>query len=334
MMMPAYCQRATVVGDGAMGTLCASMLVRKGLKVTLWGISADHIAVLQRDRENKRYLPGYRFDAQLELVHEPERAFREPDLIVSAVPTQFMHAVWTKLRPVTPRTVPMISVAKGLELETLRLPSQILVDCLGDVPCACMSGPCIAPEVAAGKPATVVAAGQEGLAELVQRVFSSQQFRVYTSRDLLGVEIAGAVKNVIALAAGICDGIGAGDNAKASLLTRGLTEIARLGTAMGAEPETFYGLAGVGDLFTTCVSRIGRNRSAGEAIGRGQSVAQVYERSHSVVEGIPTTRAVMSLARQQRVDMPIVEAVGAVLFAQKSPTEAIAGLMTRPLRAE
>lgn len=335
MVQSPLIRRATVVGDGAMGTLCAIMLAQKGTRVTLWGNSSAHVGTLVRERVNRRYLPGHPFPPSIHVVHEVDQAFPEPELIVSAVPTQFIRPVWTRLADAAPRTVPMVSVAKGLEIETLLLPTQIMADCIGDAPLACLSGPCIAPEVAAEKPATVVAAAQgAGLAELVQNSFSSHYFRVYTSADLTGVEMAGAVKNVIALAAGICDGIEGGDNAKASLLTRGLCEISRLGVALGARPETFFGLAGVGDLFTTCVSRIGRNRSAGEAIGRGKTAAEVAASSHSVVEGIPTTRAVLALARRHGIEMPIVESVARVLFDGVKPAEAIAALMNRPLRAE
>ncbi|MBI4718152.1 MAG: NAD(P)-dependent glycerol-3-phosphate dehydrogenase [Planctomycetes bacterium] len=333
--MSARVARATIVGDGAMGTLCALMLAERGARVTLWGASPQHVETLCADRENRRYLPGYRFPGALTVQHEPARAFEDPAVVISAVPVQHMRAVWTRLARCVPRTVPLVSVAKGLELETLLRPTDVLRDCVGDVPLGCLSGPCIAPEVAAKKPASVVAAASvPDIAELVQVAFSSNYFRVYASGDLVGVELAGAVKNVIAIAAGICDGIAAGDNAKAALLTRGLAEIARLGMALGASPDTFRGLAGVGDLFTTCVSRIGRNRSAGERIGRGAVASEVIASTPSVIEGIPTTRAVLALARQHHVEMPIVAAVASVLFEGCSPQEAIEALMTRPLRPE
>lgn len=319
-----------------MGTLCALLLSERGMQVTLWGISPEHVAALARDGENRRYLPGYRFPEALRVVSDDHAAFAgRPQLVVSAVPTQYMRAVWKRLAWVTPRSVPVVSTAKGLELDTLKLPTAILRDCLSANPLACLSGPSIAPEVAARKPAGVVAASEvASVAEGVQRAFSTAHFRVYTSADLLGVELAGAVKNVIALAAGMCDGLGAGDNAKASLLTRGVVEIARLGAAMGAKADTFRGLAGVGDLFTTCVSRIGRNRSAGEKIGRGASAAEVTASTPSVIEGIATTRSVLELARRHGVEMPIVSAVASVLFEGVHPTDAITALMTRPLRAE
>ncbi len=328
-------KNATVIGDGAMGTLCSLMLAEHGTRVTLWGVFPEHVATLQRDRENRQFLPGHRLPESITVVHEPRRALEAPQLIVSAVPCQFMRAVWERMAPHLPPGVPIVSVAKGIEVDTLRLPTQIITDCIGEVPVACLSGPSIAPEVAARKPATVVVASDHpGVAELVQATFSTPYFRVYTSGDLTGVELAGAMKNVIALAAGICDGLEGGCNAKASLVTRGLVEITRLGVAMGAKPETFSGLAGVGDLITTCISKVSRNRSGGEKIGRGLPTEEVIASTQSVIEGIPTTRSVLTLARRYGVEMPIVEAVAAMLFEGRSPTDAIHALMTRRLGAE
>lgn len=327
--------RATVIGDGAMGTLCALLLAGRGTKVTLWGAFPDHIATMKRDRENRRFLPGHPLPESISLVDDAALAFNDPTVIVSAVPCQYIRRVWERFAGGAPRNVPIVNVAKGIEIGTLLLPTDIVRDCLGDVPSVCLSGPSIAPEVAAKKPATVVAASKdERIAALVQAGFSTEYFRVYTSRDPLGVELAGAVKNVIALAAGICDGIGAGDNAKASLLTRGLVEITRLGVALGASADTFRGLVGVGDLFTTCVSKVGRNRSAGERIGRGDTAEEVVASTKSVIEGIPTTKSVLEIASRHQVELPIMSAVGAVLFEGVRPADAIETLMTRPLRGE
>lgn len=325
----------TVIGDGAMGTLCAVMLARRGSRVTLWGRSPDHVARIDRDRENKRYLPGCRLPDSIRVVHDAAAAFPSPDLVVSAIPCQFMRSVWERLAAHMPPGTPSVSVAKGIEVGTLMRPTDVLRECAGGVPVAALSGPSIAPEIAREKPASVVvAATSSDLAEMVQHGMSTAYFRIYTSHDLLGVELAGAVKNVIAIAAGICDGLEAGDNAKASLVTRGLVEITRLGVAMGASPDTFRGLAGVGDLITTCVSKIGRNRSAGERIGRGATAEELVAASPSVIEGIPTTQSVLELAKRHNVEMPIVAAVGAVLFEGRRPVAAIEELMTRPLRDE
>ncbi len=327
--------RACVVGDGAMGTVCALILCEQGINVTLWGRSPAHVESLCRDRENKKYLSGFSFPDSLKVTNDADIAFSGAELIVSAVPVQFMRGIWSKLAGHFQSGVPIVSVAKGIEITTLLLPSAIMKACLSHVSTACLSGPSIASEVAAHKPASlVVASDDESVAKLVQQSFSTSYVRVYSSTDHVGVELAGAAKNVIAIAAGICDGIGAGDNAKASLLTRGLVEIARLGEVFDAHPETFRGLAGVGDLFTTCVSKVGRNRSAGERIGRGETTEQVLATTASVIEGIPTTRSIVELANKHEVEMPIVEAISAVLFEGESPAEAIERLMTRRLRSE
>ncbi len=333
--MPQPLPRVTIVGDGAMGTTCALLLARRGTSVTLWGVSPEHVAEIERDRENRRYLPGHMLPDAIKVVSDPLLAFDAPSLIVSAVPCQYMRSVWKRLSDHVPRDVPIVSVAKGIEVGTLLRPTAIIRECVGEVPVACLSGPCIAPEVASRKPTGVVVASSDcAAAELVQDGFSNSYFRVYTSADLLGVELAAASKNVIAIAAGICDGIEAGDNAKAALVTRGLVEITRLGVALGAAPDTFRGLAGVGDLVTTCISKIGRNRSAGERIGRGATAEEVQAATHSVIEGIQTTRSVLELAARYNVEMPIVRGVASVLFEGRRPAEAIGELMARPLRSE
>lgn len=334
--MPSPYSRVTIVGDGAMGTVCALLLHDRGTKVTLWSAFPVQAEELRRERENRRFLPGFAIPAPVEIVDDPAEAFADsPDLILSAVPCQFIRPVWTRLAPHVPKDVPIVSVAKGIETGTLLCPTEIIRACLGQVVTACLSGPSIAREVAMKKPASVVSASADSaVAEQVQKCFSTKYFRVYRSTDLLGVELAGASKNVIALAGGICDGIGAGDNAKASLLTRGLVEISRLGVAMGARAETFNGLAGVGDLVTTCISKHSRNRMAGERIGRGETVDEVVASTKSVIEGIATTRAVLALAQRHDVEMPIVEAMAGVLFGKTRPGDAIEALMTRPLHSE
>ena len=333
--MPDAVNQATVVGAGGMGTLCALLLAERGSQVTLWGRSAEHVIRLNRDRENRQYLPGHRLPPTVSVLADAKTAFSDSSLIISAIPCQYTRDVWTTLARVAPRHVPFVSVAKGIEVGSLLYPTQIIRDCLGDVTVACLSGPCIAPEVAAGKPTSVVVASRDQkTAIMVQHAFSSPYFRVYTSSDLIGVELGGAVKNVIAIAAGICDGIGGGDNAKAALLTRGLVEIRRLGRAMGARPETLSGLAGLGDLVTTCISKMGRNRTAGERIGRGESAEAVMASTSSVIEGIPTARSVLELANRHKVEMPIVSAMASVLFEGRRPSDAIEELMTRPLRSE
>ncbi len=327
--------KITIISDGAMATACALLLDHQGHRVTLWSPFPDYLAEFQASRVNSRYLPDVPVPESICLTADARAALDRPDVIVSATPTPYLRKIWQQLRSLAPLDVPICSVTKGIEQQTLMRPTQIIRDVLGDVPVVALSGPSIAPELARRLPATVVvAAEQTDLCELIQKTFSTDWLRVYTNPDMLGVELAGATKNVIALAAGIIDGLGAGDNAKAALLTRGLVEITRLGTAMGARSETFAGLAGLGDLVTTCISPVGRNRSAGQLIGQGRSLEKVIAGTHHVIEGVNTTRSVVRLAEQHRVDMPITLAVHAVLFEGLSPRQGITELMTRRLKAE
>ena len=328
-------QRATVIGDGAMGTVCALLLAEHGTEVMVWSAFDDQADAFERDRENRRFLPGVRFPDSLHVTRDAARAFAGSNLTVSAVPCQYTRDVWQTIRPACPNGVPIVSVTKGIEIGTLLCPTEIIKEVVGPAPLAALSGPSIASEVACGLPATVVVASENlDVAEVAQRAFSTRTFRVYTNEDLIGVELAGATKNVVALAAGLVDGIEAGDNAKAALLTRGLVEITRLGVAMGAQAATFKGLAGIGDLVTTCISPASRNRTAGEKIGRGMSMADVIASTPSVIEGIPTTEGVLEVAARHRVEMPITTAVYSVLHEHQSPAEAIDQLMTRQLKRE
>ena len=328
--------RVTIIGDGAMGTLCAVMLVENGHSVRLWSAFPEAAEELSASRENRRFLPGVKLPDAVMVTGEDSAAFADAELAVCAVPTQFIRPVWRRLAGFYPPGLPICSVAKGIENDTLLRPSQVLAEVLDDPgPLAALSGPSIAPEVARRLPATVtVAATDAEFAARVQDCISRPYFRVYTNPDMVGVEMAGATKNVIAIAAGILDGLQAGDNAKAALLARGLAEITRLGVAMGARTETFAGLAGVGDLVTTCISPVGRNRSFGEAVGSGQSIEDALAARDCVVEGVATTRSVVQLADNHDVKMPITRAVHDVLFAGKAPADAVSGLMARPLRAE
>lgn len=327
--------RASIIGDGAMGTVCALILAEKGVAVRLWSNFPQQADELRRDRENRRFLPGHPLPDNIVVTSVPEEAFADPQIVVSAVPCQFIRGVWTRLKASAPAGVPVVSVSKGVEIASLMTPSELLHDVLGDGRVLALSGPSIAPELADRQACAVVVAGEDEVtASLVQRAFSNAYLRVYRNQDLRGVEIAGAAKNVIAIAAGIIDGLGAGCNAKAALLTRGIVEICRLGVALGAKRETFTGLAGLGDLVTTCVSPVGRNRTAGEQIGSGKSVQSVLESTPSVIEGIPTTQAVLKLAARHNVEMPITSAVGDILSGAKSPRQAITDLMTRQLKHE
>lgn len=326
-----------VIGDGGMGTLCALLLAGGGAEVTVWSAFAEQAAAIHRDRENRRFLPGVPLPPTVRATADAAELPGDAAFLVSAVPTPFLRAVLGKIGRQLPAGVPVVSVSKGIENETLLRPSEILRDVLGPGrPLAVLSGPCIAFEVARRMPATVVVAGDDArLNEAVLAALGNPYFRVYHNADPLGVELGGALKNVIALAAGICDGLSLGVNAKAALLTRGLAEITRLGVAMGARRETFAGLAGVGDLFTTCVSEHGRNRAVGESIGRGRSLEEtVAAMGGQVAEGIHTTRSAVALAARHGVDLPISTEVHRVLFDGKPPRQAIRDLMTRPSRAE
>ena len=330
-------RKITIVGDGSMATVCALLLDSRGEQVTIWGAFPDQIADMIQTRENRQFMPGCRIPESIRLTADQGKAFADAQFILSAVPTQHMRSVWDRLAPHVPASTPIASVAKGIENETLLRPTQIITDVLGDSDrsLAAISGPSVADELARCLPATVCAASDDAeFAGLLQQTFTCHWFRVYTHDDILGVELAGATKNVIALAAGILDGLQAGNNAKSALLARGLAEITRLGVAMGAKDTTFFGIAGVGDLATTCFSPTGRNRTCGERLGKGQKLEDVLDGMSNVVEGVPTTRSVVALAAKHQVEMPITQAVYHVLFEQLDPIEAISQLMSRQLKAE
>ena len=321
-----------------MGTILGILLCEKNVPTRIWGYDHRQLAQIAKNRENKKFLPGYRLPKSLAFESDDKLIMKDAELIISAVPCQFMRSIWTRLKDDVPDGVPIVSVAKGIENDTLLRPTQILADVLnltGHARLIVLSGPTIADELARKLPATACAAAyDENLAKQVQHTFSVPWFRVYTNTDVVGVELAGAMKNIIAIAAGIIDGAGAGDNAKAALLTRGLAEISRLGIAYGARPQTFAGLTGLGDLVTTCISPSGRNRSFGERIGKGQTLEQAQGATESVVEGIATCQSVVALAKQYNVEMPITKAVYEVLFKNKSVQKAIEDLMRRRLKAE
>ena len=343
----------SIIGDGAMGTVLAMLLCEKresshepratSHEIRMWGYDLEQLSQIEQWRENKKFLPGYKLPTSLVFEPDDDRIMAGADLIISAVPCQFMRRVWERLKDVVRRGVPIVSVAKGIENDTLLCPTQILADVLAEkvksqkskVKTVVLSGPTISDELARKLPATAcVACSDEQLAEEVQHTFSVPWLRVYTNTDVVGVELAAACKNIIAIAAGIIDGIGAGDNAKAALLCRGLAEITRLGVACGARPQTFAGLTGLGDLVTTCISSKGRNRSFWERIGKGQAVQQAQAATESVVEGIATCKSVVALAGRYDVEMPITQAVYEVLFENKPVEKAIADLMKRRLKAE
>lgn len=324
--------RVVVIGDGGWGTTLAMLLHKAGRKVALWSAFPEHVEELRKLRENKRYLPGVKLPEGLVITADPFEAARGAELAVSVVPTQFLRKVAETFEDALQGKVPVVSATKGIEIETFKTPSFILSEILGQRPVCVLTGPSHAEEVAAQKPAAVLAASKDlAFAQKVQAAFSSQHFRVYTHDDPLGAELAAALKNVIAIAAGIGDGLGLGDNAKAALITRGMVEIARFGRSRGADPRTFFGLAGIGDLVTTCCSKHSRNRAVGEAIGRGQKIEQLLASMEMVAEGVWTAKALFGPESDldDGVSMPIAEQVHAVLFEGKDPREAVLDLMSR-----
>jgi glycerol-3-phosphate dehydrogenase (NAD(P)+) len=331
-------EQVAIVGDGQMGVVMAAMLAARGVPVRLWGPFESDVRALAETRRSPR-LPECALPAAVEVTADAARLFAGATLVVNAIPTQFVRAAWGPIAARLAPGVPVVSVTKGIEEGTLLRPSQIIAEaapCPGGArPVAVLSGPTIAAELARRLPATMVAAAADpALAERVQRTFAMPWLRIYTNGDVVGVEIAGAAKNVVALAAGMVDGMELGSNAKSALLARGLAEIVRLGTALGARPETFFGIAGVGDLATTCFSPEGRNRSCGEALGRGEPLAQYLARTNSVVEGLATAHAILALAGRHGVEMPIVRAVESIVFHGKRPSDAIRDLMGREAGAE
>jgi len=322
------------VGDGSWGTTIAIVLAGAGHDVTLWSAFPDYARKLAAGRENEKFLPGFHIPQSIDIVSEIADATVGRDFVVFAVPSLYLRGVLERLKGVTPDGI-AVSVTKGIEYETFLRPSQLIRQLLGELPVCVLSGPCHAEEVARRMPTSLVAASSDArVARQVQRLFSTERLRVYTNDDVIGVELAAAVKNVIAIAAGICDGLGFGDNAKSALLVRGIVEITRFGTRFGARPATFNGLAGIGDLITTCISPFGRNRAVGYEIGRGAKLDDVIAGMDMVAEGVHTTRSVKMMADQAGIEMPITSAVYAILFDGKDPLTAARELMMRAPKAE
>ncbi|NBX32721.1 MAG: NAD(P)-dependent glycerol-3-phosphate dehydrogenase [Planctomycetes bacterium] len=317
-----------------MALVLAAVAIDAGHAASMWCPLPGQAPQLARERSSAR-LPELRLPDALRVTDDAAAAFADATLMVSAIPAQFARATWTRLAAHVPAGAGVVTVTKGVEVGSMQRPTQVLRDVLGARPLVVLSGPTIAHELALHKPAVMVAAGSDdAFARRVQSTFSQPWLRIYTSDDPTGVELAGAAKNVIALAAGMVDGLSLGSNAKSALLARGLAEIVRLGLAMGSRTETFFGVAGVGDLATTCFSPEGRNRTLGEAIGRGASLADALHATQSVVEGVETCKSLRSLAEKYNVEMPIAAAVYRVLFENLPPTQAIRDLMSRSVKVE
>lgn len=327
--------KVSVIGAGSWGTALAILLEKNGHQVTLWSHREEEAKELAKSREHKSKLPGVEIPEGIEIIGNLESALREKDVIVFAVPSVAVRSTAKKVAPYVKEEQLIVNVAKGIEETTLMTLTDIIEEEIPGAKGCVLSGPSHAEEVSRGLPTTcVVGAKDKETAEFLQNIFMSPVFRVYISPDILGIELGGALKNVIALAAGTADGLGYGDNTKAALITRGITEIARLGIAMGAKADTFYGLSGIGDLIVTCASKHSRNRKAGYLMGQGRSMQQAMDEVNMVVEGVYSAKAGLALSQKYKVEMPIIEQVNKVLFEGKAPADAVRELMVRDKKIE
>lgn len=330
--------RVGVIGAGSWGTTLANLLAKKGLDVVLWVFEKDLAGRMSETGVNDLYLPDFRLDERLRYSSDLRHVVADRQVLVLVPPSQVMRQVVSQVAGLIPEECLLVSAAKGIENDSLMTMSEVLAEILGSqaaMRCAFLSGPSFAKEVSLELPTAVaVAAGASSLANRIQELFSTDYFRVYTNPDVMGVELCGALKNVIALAAGVSDGLGFGYNTRAALITRGLVEMARLGIAKGAQPETFSGLAGMGDLVLTCTGDLSRNRSVGMALGQGRRLEEILGEMRMVAEGVKTTLSAFQLARQIGVDMPITTQMHEILYAGKDPRQAVTDLMLRDLKPE
>ena len=324
----------TVIGAGSWGTTLASMCARRG-STTIWGFEDHVVEEINGSHSNSLYLKGFALPTALRATRSLEDATRRAEVIVMAVPSPYFRAVLMQAVPFVRRSLPIVSVAKGFEPESLLRMSEVIAQLLPDNPRAVLSGPNLAREIMAGYAAgAVVASTDAGVATHLQGVFNSGLYRVYTTPDVVGVEVAGAMKNVIAIAAGMADGVGVGDNTRALVITRGLAELTRLGVAMGGEAQTFAGLAGLGDLLATCISPLSRNRQVVEQLGKGRKLAAILGEMRMVAEGIHTCRLALELAKRHGVEMPITHEIQRVVQGDIAALDAYRGLVQRPPGAE
>jgi glycerol-3-phosphate dehydrogenase (NAD(P)+) len=334
-------KHAAVIGAGSWGTALAKMLSDKGCRITLWGHRQEHVDEIVRERENLTYLPGFELNENLTATAELREAVSNQPVVVMVVPSHGFRVVFHQLLPHLSDNTYVVSAVKGIENDTLMTMDQVMEDELTgfasslDLHLGVMAGPSFAKEVAAGVPTAVsVAAKSKEEAVFVQEFFNAPLFRVYASTDLIGLELGGALKNIVAIAAGISDGLGYGTNTRAALITRGLAEISRLGIAMGADPLTFSGLGGLGDLVLTCTGDLSRNRTVGLKLGQGKNLSTILSEMNMVAEGVMTTRSAWNLASKMEVEMPILEQVYQVLYKDKPCNEAVKDLLSRSLKHE
>ena len=327
--------KIAIVGDGGWGTALGLVLLGNGHKVTLWGPFPEYIEQMRATRANALYLPGVKLPDGLGLTADRAEAVKGAEIVVLAVPTKFFRQVMQSFAGLMPRDAALVSVAKGFDPATRERMTSVAESVLGAGPVAALSGPSHAEEVAREVPtAVVIACADQDRAALLQRVFLSARFRAYTAADVAGVEMGGALKNVIAIGVGVSDGVGFGDNTRAALMTRGLAEIMRLGCAYGAQAATFAGLSGMGDMIVTCTSRLSRNRGVGERLGRGETIAQILGSMKQVAEGVTNCVTARELARARGIEVPITDEVHAVIYEGKAPLDALASLMMRSAKAE
>ncbi|MFH0791407.1 MAG: NAD(P)H-dependent glycerol-3-phosphate dehydrogenase [Candidatus Omnitrophota bacterium] len=328
--------RISILGDGGWGTTLAILLSNKGYKVSLWGAFSNYVRYLNKKRINTKFLPEVRIPKEIEITDDLKSAISGKEIIVFAIPSQYMRGCLKKIAQINfSHDTIYLSVTKGIEMNSLKRMSELIYDELGAVKLAVLSGPTIAQEVAKGIPTTaVIAARDKNLREYLQAIFMTEKFRIYTNADVIGIELGGSLKNIIAIACGISDGLGFGTNTKAALLSRGLAEISRLGHTMGAKADTFSGISGLGDLVTTCISSYSRNRFIGEQIGKGKSLRQIENNMQMVAEGVPTAKSAYQLSLRYKISMPITKEVYSVLYKNKSPVKAVKDLMTRDKREE
>lgn len=333
--MTMFKQRIAILGDGGWGTTLAVLLSNKGYPVTLWGAFPDYIKIIQETRRNPKFLPGIKIPKQIKITSDLKTAVKDKEIVVLAIPSQYTRQVLKKIAGNFSKKSVFLSVTKGIEISSSMRMSEVIRDELGKIKLAVLSGPTIAQEVAKGIPTTaVVASADKNTRKAIQEIFSTERFRIYTNPDVIGVELGGSLKNVIAIACGVSDGLGFGTNTKAAILTRGLAEISRLGKAMGAKLHTFSGISGLGDLVTTCISQQSRNRSLGELIGKGRKLKEIYRHMQMVAEGVPTAKSAYALSLKYKIDMPIIHQVYCLLYKNKSPHQAVNDLMTRKNKEE
>lgn len=324
-----------IIGAGSWGTALSLLLYKNGNQVTVWSALENEIQMLKEEREQKDKLPGVKLPEDMIFTTNLEEAIKGKDVLVLAVPSPFTRSTSAKMKPYVKDGQIIVNVAKGIEETTLMTLSEIIEEEIPQANVAVLSGPSHAEEVGRGLPTTIVAGSKDKeTAEYLQNLFMSEVFRVYTSSDVLGIELGAALKNVVALAAGIADGLGYGDNTKAALITRGIAEIARLGIVMGGRIETFYGLTGIGDLIVTCASMHSRNRRAGILIGKGATMEEAMAEVKMVVEGVYSAKAGYVLSKKYQVSMPIIEQVNKVLFEGTSADDAVKELMLRDKKVE